>query len=143
MDIITDQPMTIEKGYPPNISFIQSVFPTTEETVFAYGNVIYSPQGEDLRPDLIYHEHVHRKQQALHGGPELWWNQYLSEPEFRLAQEVEAYYEQWQFVRRYVNAKIGKQALQDFAYQLASPLYQLGITANQAETLIRKYGSSH
>lgn len=131
--------MTIIQGYPPNIEAISLMFPINENTVYAYGDAIYSPQGDKLRPDLIYHEHVHRTQQALNGGPEIWWNQYLSDVEFRMWQEVEAYAEQWQFVRRHLNARLGKQALEDFARQLSSPLYQLGLTYHEAETLIRKY----
>lgn len=38
-------PMEIVKGYPPNIEMIKTVFPVNDNTVYAYGDIIYSPQG--------------------------------------------------------------------------------------------------
>lgn len=132
--------MEIVEGLPPNIELIKTRFPVNGYTVYAYGDKIYSPQGKDLRPDLIYHENVHRKQQA--GDPEGWWARYLTDIEFRLEQELEAYYEQWQWIKEHTNDKIGKQALGDFARQLASPLYQFEVTPHEAETMIRKYATT-
>jgi hypothetical protein len=129
--------MEIKTGYPPNIETIKLVFPVTEHTIYAYGDVIYSPQGENIRPDLIFHENVHREQQG--GNPEAWWGRYLSDVEFRLSQEVEAYAKQVEFVRVHTTAKMAKKCLEDCARQLASPLYQVGIDYYQAETMIRRY----
>jgi hypothetical protein len=137
--ILGTQPMEIVTGYPPNIELIRTVFPVNGDTVFAWGDVIFSPQGEGLTPDLVYHEHVHRRQQQLFGGPELWWNEYLSNIDFRLTQELEAYFHQWQWVRRHLNDKIAKTFLIQYAKQLASPLYQFNIEPHQAETMIRKF----
>ena len=129
--------MEIVKGYPPNIESIKLVFPVNDHTVYAYGDIIYSPQGDKLRPDLIYHENVHKEQQA--GDPEAWWGKYLTDVQFRLEQEVEAYAKQVEFVRVHTTAKIAKKCLEDCAKQLASPLYNLGIDYYQACTMIRKY----
>jgi hypothetical protein len=129
--------MKIITGYPPNIENIKMVFPVTEHTIYAYGDIIYSPQGDQIRPDLIYHENVHREQQA--GNPEAWWGRYLTDVDFRLSQEIEAYAKQVEFVRKHTTSKIAKDCLEDCARQLASPLYSLGLDYYQIETMIRKY----
>jgi hypothetical protein len=135
--------MDVVEGYPPNIDTIRMVFPVTKDTVFAYGDTIYCsyiPEG-GLRPDLIYHESIHRRQQA--GDPESWWNKYIVDRQFRFEQELEAYYEQWQWVRKYTNAKIAKMALEDFARAMTLPQYQFHVTFSEMETAIRKYGKTN
>jgi len=133
--------MKIITGYPPNIESIKMVFPVNGNTVYAYGDIIYSPQGEKLRPDLIYHEHVHSEQQA--GDPEAWWGRYLTDVDFRLSQEIEAYAKQVQFVRVHTTAKLAKACLEECARQLSSPLYNLGLDYYQVETMIRRYGKDN
>ena len=62
-------------------------FPITNETIFPYGDTIYT--NYDLPPDILVHELVHLKQQEK--GLNEWENKYLNDPKFRLTQEIEAY----------------------------------------------------
>lgn len=70
--------------------------------------------------------------------PELWWTKYLHDGSFRISEELKAYAKQYAFVRKNTNARIAKECLDDLSYNLASPMYKLGITKPQAETMIRE-----
>lgn len=90
---------------PPNIEAIRARFggALTPATIYAYGSTIYVPGGEakvgslhvpaglELPPHLIVHEETHFDQQAEAGGASAWWERYLVDDAFRLAQEVQAY----------------------------------------------------
>lgn len=127
----------IVKDFPPNIAKITRVFPRLPETVcFTYGDTIYFPNGETLSDDLVEHESVHIDQQKELGA-ERWWDKYLDDKEFRLAQEVEAYAKQYICVKKTRKEKIAKRYLEMFAHHL-STIYGLDITESQAYTIIRK-----
>jgi hypothetical protein len=53
--------------------------------------------------------------------------------------EIEAYSVQYQWLKERLPPKGLKMALNEIAENLASPLYDLGLTVSQAETLIRHY----
>ncbi len=59
--------------------------------IFTYGNTIYSKFQID--PIKVSHEMIHVRQQS-EIGKEIWWEKYLSDPKFRLDQEIEAYLEE-------------------------------------------------
>lgn len=133
--------MKIVDGYPPNFKAIQEVFTDIEKhkPCFCYGDTIYNPYGIDISPDLEHHESIHTKQQA--SNPELWWYNYLYKKDFRLSQELEAYGEQYLFVKKHVpNNRLRKWKLEHFAKAVSSELYGNLITYYQAESAIRNYG---
>lgn len=70
-----------------------------QRVVFAWGDVIYNPNGAHMSGDLIMHESVHGLQHKAMGGPEIWWERYLVDAQFRLEQEIEAYGAQWRWLR--------------------------------------------
>lgn len=123
------------KGLPPNIREIQKHFPVTKDTVYAYGDDIYAL--EEVPPDIEYHERVHLEQQKKWTSPDIWWQKYLLDAEFRLEQEVEAFAAQVKWVREHTNSAIGKGSLEVCSEVLASEMYKLGITKSRAESLIR------
>lgn len=129
--------MKISSDYPPNIDRIRQFLSPPENAVFAYGDIIYSPKEPILYPDLIEHEQVHERQQ--NGFPEQWWERYLQDKDFRLNQEVEAYRTQYQYLKKIVTVKDLKMFLFEFAKALSTD-YNLNITYQQAENLIRKNG---
>ena len=90
--------MKIVYDYPPNYKIIKKAFNLGdhENVIFTYGDELYVPQGEKTKLDnpLMKHEETHSRQQ-LAMGASWWWDRFLSEPQFRLEQELEAYREQY------------------------------------------------
>jgi len=129
----------IIKGTPPNIDAIQDRFPAVAElmdrVVFTYAPDIYAPV-ETLPPDLRAHEEVHIKQQG--DDPSSWWERYLTEDDFRLEQELEAYAVQLHMWKSSGNSKF-KKAKDMFVKDLAGPMYDLPITYQDAENKLRRY----
>lgn len=115
----------------PLLERYSKVFPITHETIFAYDNKIYA--NYDLTPDLVVHEYTHWKQQAEY-GLDRWVDNYLSNPEFRLKMELEAYKAQLASIkdREYRN-KIRIQS----AINLSSDLYGDIITPQGALRLLK------
>lgn len=132
------------KDFPPNYHSVLPYFPTVEvfKPVFCYGDTIYHPflEKEEIPEDIEAHEQAHCEQQK-ELGPEAWWTKYCLDKDFRKDQEVEAYAIQYGFVKKHI-PQASKEALDDFATALSSPLYGLDITKYQAETLIRKQEKS-
>ena len=135
--------MKIIKSWPPNKTELAQFFPlnlSNYKPIFPWGeDIIYNPHEEEIPPDVMFHEQIHAKQQIQFMSPELWWSKYIWDREFRLSQEVEAYAKQLEFVKKTLNAKAVKEALDDFADNLSSPLYQLKIPKYKAHSLIRHY----
>lgn len=135
--------MKILNEYPPQFEKIEKVFNLSKRTaVFTYGDTIYNPWGGNLSKDLIAHESIHEKQQG--DDPDGWWEKYMSDVQFRLSQEVEAYQKQF---RSYCGgiSNVGKMRkmmleekfLQRIAGDLSSPLYGSIVTLTEAKKLIR------
>ena len=136
--------MRIVEEFPPNYEAIVLVFPQIKtlpqdaKPVFAYGDYIYNPFKKRIPADIIFHESIHRRQQA--GNSDAWWMQYLSDEDFRLRQEVEAYGEQFAFVRKHIpNNRVRKDMLFSMASALSGEIYGSLLDYNQAESIIRKY----
>lgn len=125
--------------YPPNYQTIKEFFNVGDGAVFAYGDTIYSPfyKGE-IPADLELHENVHFKQQREFATPDLWWTKYCLDTLFREDCEIEAYAYQYNFVKKNFPAYASKEALNEFASNLSSDMYKLGISKSQAETAIRQ-----
>lgn len=112
----------IVKGWPPNIEAIRAVLPVTERNIFAYGGKIYSPSGGPLSRELIAHERVHFAQQG--DEVELWWENFLKDPEFRLAQEMPAHKAEYtEFCRWQKDRNKQMWFLRQLAKRLAAPMY--------------------
>jgi hypothetical protein len=137
--------LKIKKEYPPNYKDIVDKLGTPPDyVIYCYGDTIYNPSGKEITPDFEIHEEVHSKQQG--GAPELWWDKYLTDSEFRLNQEIEAYGTQYQFACKLIDeirggAKMKKWMLESMARALSGKEYGGIIGYNQAETAIRKYKS--
>lgn len=121
---------------PPNFRAINDAFNVRGKAVFyAYGGVIYNPSRTTIPPAIMAHEAVHLDQQAaLHGGPAEWWDRYIDEPAFRLAQEIPAHRVEYQFLC--ANGGHADTALLRIAERLASPLYGSLIGIDEAKRLI-------
>jgi hypothetical protein len=81
-------------GLPPNFEQIRAAFPDAAKpgVVFAYGSSIYAPGAKTLPEAIRRHESVHQHRQLRAGmTPELWWESYLLDHEFRYYEELKAH----------------------------------------------------
>lgn len=125
----------IIKSFPPNIEQIQSFFTTPPTAIFAYSPFIYSPLTTNLPTHLLKHEQVHLNQQNT--NPEEWWNRYLTDKDFRLSQEVEAYQTQYRYLKRNIkNLQKLDYELDFLVSDLSSPMYGSIISPAVARNLI-------
>lgn len=94
--------MKIVKEYPPNFKLIALAFNLQPGVIFTYGDTIYNPTGAMIDLPLMKHEEVHMRQQEAYGVKK-WWGRYLVDKDFRTAEEVEAFQEQYLWIKRAVN----------------------------------------
>lgn len=126
--------MEIVKAYPPNIREIEEVFDLTgKKPVFTYGKVLFNPHDCEVDQFLMAHEMTHTIQQDLIGGPIEWWKQYLSDKEFRLNQEIEAYHAQFTLLKKLRRDRNRiSWYLHQIARDLSSPMYGNMCTLQEA-----------
>ncbi len=130
--------MKIVENNPPNIDLIQAVLKPTHDALYCYGDTIYNPGKRIVTKDLVAHEEVHSKQQGDH--VDAWYAKYLTDPQFRLEQEIEAYGAQWLYIKENVkDAKLRDWLLENMADALSSESYGNLCTFGQAKSWIRNY----
>lgn len=114
----------------PLLARYQEVFETNQYTIFAYDKVIYCDY--ELPEHLQVHERRHLiRQQKI--GVDNWVDNYLSDTQFRLNEEVIAYREQLESVKnRSARHRLRIQCAND----LASPLYGNIVTLQEAMKLL-------
>ena len=126
--------MKIVQERPPNFDAILKVFPNAANpgVIFAYGDIIYSPDRADLPPALISHEAVHGARQ-LEFGVELWWDAYLVDLGFRYQEELLAHRAEYEHLCLLSPSRNDRRfALKQVAKRLASPLYGKMVTLERA-----------
>lgn len=135
----------IKKEKPPKWLWDEAhrIFEIDDEvTVYSYGNIIYDPGNHSwiVTNSVIAHEVTHMRQQGNMGSIDQWWVKYLADPEFRKAQEAEAYHVQYKHYCT-VDRDRNNQAkyLNILANDFSSPLYKLNLAKSDAMRLIR-YG---
>lgn len=120
--------MRLVRAYPPNIDALDAAFQVRRipGVVFTWGQTIYVPNGRRLSRELIAHEEVHAARQGnLDPTIEKWWENYIADPEFRLAEELPGHVAEYREFCRHV-ADSNKRAMFLFntvAKRLCSPLY--------------------
>jgi hypothetical protein len=131
--------MREKTDFPPNYHDILLSIPEVAngKPIFCYGDTIFNPHKVELTPDLLVHEEVHMKQQG--GAPEIWWEKYLNDTQFRLRQEVEAYGTQYAFLKRHTGGALLEWSLDSIAKALSGKLYGDLITHNEARCKVRNY----
>ena len=131
---------------PPNYEEIKKHFPFNErDTIFCYGDKIYNPAGIQIAQAFIEHEETHMRQQRDIGGPEIWWNRYFVEPDFRLTQELEAYGRQyWFFCTKNHDRNDRVRYLWQLSSIMRSPMYKVGnISHNDVVRAITRWAITH
>ena len=125
-------------NYPPNIDAIAQVFPmakTRKDVIFAYGEAIYNPSGQDLPQEILAHEMVHCMRQLDHeGGVAGWWQEYLTDSEFAYYEELLAHKAEYaSIIERHPSRPMRRRALRHVAKKLASSLYGKLVTFEKAK----------
>lgn len=114
--------MQIVNTPPPNYEEIRKHFPEADYNkgvLFTYGDTCYC---KSITPDLVVHEETHVKQQG--DNPKEWWARYFVDVDFRLAQELEAYQNQWKWIENNIKDRNAKfKTLHNIASTLSGKLY--------------------
>lgn len=125
--------------YPPNYDEILTHFPNAKNNnvVFTYGNILFSPTSTNIPKDLLVHEETHSKQQKNHkGGIVGWWKQYINNKEFRVKQEVEAYQNQYNYIKNHYGRSIRRRLLRKISKDLSGKLYNNCMSFEEAKRKI-------
>lgn len=106
-----------------------------QDIIIAYSPDIYAPRAISKQKEV--HETVHLIRQK-EMGVDIWWGMYLDDTEFRLGEELLAYSGEIQWIKENVAQRIERRLLIKKIYKdLASPMYGLGITEEQAKDLLQ------
>lgn len=150
--------MEVVNEYPPNWDLIKVALPkATGNALFCYGDTVYNPSKQEIQPDRMFHESVHKDQQG--DDVDGWYKRYLTDREFRFQQELEAYGKQFMVLKDGVERMadefraegkrlgIGKNnvleaALDSMASALSGDAYGNLVDFGQARSKIRNYARS-
>lgn len=130
--------MKVVVAEPPMMDEIDARTGTRGKPVlYAWGDIIYNPLGMMIPPQLLAHEEVHEKQQALLKGPKVWWTRYLADLPFRLTQEVPAHQAEYlAYCRLGTNRQQRRRYLHGLIKRLSGPLYGKLVLREKAKALI-------
>jgi hypothetical protein len=123
--------MKIETTRPPNFEQILEAFPDADKpgVIFAFGTTIHNPSGGNISPALLAHEAVHGHRQITKYTPpemgiRIWWNNYISDAEFRYNEELLAHVAEYRAQSSLINDRnFRSKVLQSTALRLIAPLY--------------------
>lgn len=122
--------MKIEIAKPPNFEQILKVFPKAGDygVIFAYGDTIFNPSGVEISSPLMAHEQTHGSRQTWEPiCPEVWWEQYLTDPEFRYYEELLAHAAEFRVLMPR-DRNLRAQLAINTARRLIAPLYNYGVS---------------
>jgi hypothetical protein len=121
---------------PPFWFIIREAFPSAslEKQVFAFYPNIYS--SVTLSDDILVHEYAHLKQQKSFLGACYWWIWYILDPQYRVQMEIEAYKEQYKYVKERYDRNLVSKLLDKIATNLSSEVYNLCISYEDARNAI-------
>lgn len=133
--------MKISIELPPNYRQIIDILGDVGNAVFCYGDTIYNPFNRDITPDIEIHEEVHSRQQG--NNPEIWYINYLTDRDFRLKQEVEAYGTQYAFAKKHVkNKEVLRWAFESMSDALSGKELGRLVTKKRARKLIEIFAKT-
>lgn len=132
--------MKIQKTYPPNYVAITDALGVVRGAVFCYGDTIFNPFDVDITPDIEVHEAVHMRQQGEY--PDVWYYKYLNDSEFRLSQEIEAYGEQYNFIKKHMRGKLLEWGLDRMAQALSGKEYGGLLSFGEAKCKIKLHSKN-
>lgn len=124
--------MTMVRGYPPNYKEVVAVFPAVKKhtPIFCYGKTIYYTHASEPDQAKIIHESVHSQRQG--DNPQLWWERYLVDIQFRFFEEMIAHRAELAYFKD-AGRKTRRFQLHQIAKNLSSPLYGGMVTRKAAQ----------
>lgn len=132
--------MQIAIARPPNFEEILAVFPLAEKpgVIFTYGQTIYNPSNAPISAQLKAHEAVHAQRQGEDEEEiRAWWRRYLTEPMFRLEEELLAHRAEYRAFRGWTKDRNAvARELDTIAKRLSGPLYGGLMSYAQARRMI-------
>lgn len=129
--------MKISVEWPPIYDEIATAFDLRGcKPIFAWGDTIYNPHNVPIPPELIAHESVHSQRQG--GDPLSWWKSYITDPQFRLNEELMAHAAEYRYI---IDSKKSSRnqrriVLRHTAQRLAAKLYGSLISVKDAKAAI-------
>jgi hypothetical protein len=132
----------IVTDYPPLYNEIARVFNLNPNdcVIFSWGERIYNPMALTITPELLAHEMVHGLRQGTSQKRiEAWWAQYMSQPKFRLEEEILAHRAEYQWFMANGNRKQRRTAIKRTSKRLAAPLYGDMISVSAAKDILRTH----
>src|SRR3990167_5474813 len=130
MEIVHSRPLIYDK-------IIAAGMKPSDTVVYTVGNKLFNPSGARITDDILAHEETHEFQQG--DNPDVWWDRYLIDQEFRVSQEAEAYGAQYAFICRQVRDREKRhKVLVELAYALSGDIYGRAIKHMEAYALIKK-----
>ncbi len=103
--------------------------------IITYGDTVYCKHS--LPEHKIAHEYAHVIQQ-LNMGTEIWWKKYLTDKEFRLSQEVEAYQAEADYITKNIKDRNQRfNLLRQIYLDLSSSMYGNICSYSEAKKLIK------
>ena len=134
-------------AYPPNYREIVKHFPAVASSrcLFAWGEDVFNPHNMRLTPSLKAHEAIHGRRQLeykhhLYGtGVRGWWEQYLTDPKFRLREELYAHRMEYLTAAAVdvLNRQQRRGLLKQISKKLTSPIYGFKLKGSEALRLVR------
>ena len=119
--------MQIVIARPPNFEEVLAVFPLAKNpgVIFTYGQTIYNPSGTHISAQLKAHEAVHAQRQGTNEEEiRAWWKRYLTEPMFRLEEELLAHRAEYRAFKGWTKDRNAvARELDTIAKRLSGPLY--------------------
>lgn len=128
----------INGQHPPNIQAIDNKFHVKDKAniLYAYSPAIYNPDSLTIPTHLIVHETVHLTRQ-WDKGVEKWWDLYISNPVFRLDEELYAHRAEWSsYVQLNKDKNQQVRYLHFMCQRLAGSLYDNLLTVKEARQRI-------
>lgn len=129
--------MLVVPGLPPIVDRIWQAFPFAKgrPILYCWGHTIYSSNGAVCGPEKMAHEAVHAARQG--DDVEGWWERYMVDSAFRLAEELPAHVAEYLILCEMDSGRgARRRALRAVAGALASPLYGGLLSLEKAKRLI-------
>jgi hypothetical protein len=131
----TNERMKIINEIPPIFYKLQEQFGVSwSDIIIAYAPNIYAPR--EISKGKEVHERIHIKRQG-EIGVENWWGMYLSDPEFRLNEELISYKGEIEWIKQQDYNRNERRYLLNKIYQdLSSSMYGFIIREDEAKELL-------